>query len=73
MGQITITLEGSFPKKHGNTHQESALEGGHAAAIARSIEFLIKMMPDAISLDHELHSKGDGPPNADFGRSRSSI
>lgn len=65
MGQITIKTEGSFGRSE---HQESALEGGHAAAIGRAILYLTRLLPEAIEDDHKLHAKGQVPPNAPFGR-----
>lgn len=67
MGQITVNLTGSFPTKLGCNHMETALEGGHAAAIGRTIAYLTSLLPDSIAKDHELHDIGDRPPNADFG------
>ena len=66
MGMIVISTKGSFPKCQQRT--ESALEGGHAAAIGRAVKYLTAMLPDAIALDHKLHDSGDRPPDADFGK-----
>ena len=68
MGQITVQTEGSFPNT--TTHLESATEGGHAAAIGRTIAYLTEMLPDAIALDHKLQEEGQKPPNSEFGRRR---
>ena len=51
-------------------HRETATKGGHAAAIGRTIEYLTTLLPDAIAKDHELHDKGENPPEANFGRSK---
>lgn len=65
MGVVNITLQGSFGR---SAHSTSALEGGHAAAIGRAIEFLAQQLPRAIELDHKLHTDGERPPRADFGK-----
>ena len=59
MGVITVITKGSFPKRA--QHNETALEGGHAAAIGRTIEYLTEMLPRAIELDHRLHDGGECP------------
>jgi hypothetical protein len=64
VGQITIKLEGSFGSEE---IQYTATEGGHAYAIVRAIHWLIARSPKAIVLDHQLHDKGDRPPESDFG------
>lgn len=66
MGQIVVTTLGSFPSPQ--THRDTALEGGHAAAIGRTIQYLTALLPDAIALDHALHEEEKKPPDADFGR-----
>ena len=66
MGQIVVTTLGSFP--NAQTHRDTATEGGHAAAIGRTIQYLTALLPDAIAKDHELHDEGTMPPDADFGR-----
>jgi len=59
MGMISITTQGSFPKR---AEMFSAMEYGHAAAVAEAIEFLSKeVLPKAIVLDHKLHSQNDFP------------
>lgn len=68
MGQVTVVLEGSFGKFQRNV--ESAEEGGHAAAIGRSVQFLTEQLPEAIRLDHKLHRDGQRPPRADFGETK---
>ena len=65
MGSITVQTAGSFPRQ--TIIQETALQGGHAAAIGRIIRHLTEMLPEAIALDHKLHDEGDRPPSADFG------
>ncbi len=66
MGQIVVTTLGSFPTPE--EHRETATKGGHAAAIGRTMEYLTTLLPDAIAKDHELHDKGETPPEAEFGR-----
>ena len=66
MGQIVVTTLGSFP--NAQTHRDTATEGGHAAAIGRTIQYLTALLPDAIALDHSLQEGGTIPPDADFGR-----
>lgn len=67
MGQVTITLEGSFGAEQ---IQYTATEGGHAYALIRAIHWLIARSPKAIQLDHQLHDSGDRPPGSDFGRAK---
>jgi hypothetical protein len=60
MGQISITINGSFGRIETRTFGAST--HGHANAIAEAISFLsTDVLPDAIALDHELHSGGDAP------------
>ena len=66
MGMVNVQIRGSFGNKPDG--QFSAMEGGHALALSRAINFLIAHMPDAIALDHELARAGDKPPHSDFGR-----
>lgn len=66
MGMVTIQIRGSFGNKPDTTF--SAMEGGHAYALARAIAYLTAEMDRAIQLDHELHDAGQRPPNADFGK-----
>lgn len=65
MGMIEIQTKGSFPTE---SFSVSALDGGHANAIQRAIEWLNDRLPAAIQSDHKLHEAGDFPPNAPFGR-----
>lgn len=59
MGQIHIDAEGSFPL-HARTF--SAVEHGHAHAVAQAIAFLAKvMLPEAIEMDHDLHGRSVYP------------
>lgn len=68
MGQITIQMNGSFGIK---SKTFTALEGGHANAIAHAIRYLSgDILPAVIELDHKLHDDGSRPPDADFGRGR---
>ena len=65
MGLINIVMRGSFPIK---TVTFSAMEYGHAAAVADAIKWLSgEALPAAIKQDHELHSEGD-KPNKSFGK-----
>lgn len=59
MGQLVITLQGSF----GNaTAKFSAQDVGHAAAISEAIEYLARVeMPKAIANDHRCHRDGIEP------------
>lgn len=71
MGQLTIQFAGSFRTKNGQKmFNTTALEGGHAAAIGRAIQFLSDQLPEAIAQDHALHDEGQRPPAADFGKSK---
>ena len=65
MGKLVINTRGSFPNN--KIHEESAMLGGHAAAIGRGIEYLASLLPAAIELDHQLHEDGQTPPEAPFG------
>lgn len=66
MGQLVINLTGSFGTRRATF---SAMEGGHAGAVGRAIEYLSgDALPAAIVKDHKLHDEGDRPPNADFGK-----
>ncbi len=59
MGAIKVELSGSFGRE-GATF--SAMQHGHADAVARAIEWLsTNALPAAIRLDHELHEQGDKP------------
>lgn len=59
MGLIRIETAGSF----GNSRNEfSAIDNGHADAVAQAIEFLSKeVLPNAIAKDHRLHTEGQSP------------
>jgi len=60
MGEIIITVQGSFKP----THQKrfTALHGGHAQAVAEAISFLSgDFLSDAIQLDHKLQGEGASP------------
>ena len=60
MGQITINIAGSFNPGYKKTI--SALETGHADAVAQAIEFLAcVVLPRAIEQDHELQAQGHKP------------
>lgn len=59
MGQIRIDIGGSFGERQ---ETFSALDHGHADAVAQAIEFLASVvLPWATRLDHRLHDEGDGP------------
>ena len=60
MGQITITLEGSFGARRTSTF--TAMKVGHAQAVADAINYLAATeMPCAILNDHECHRDGIEP------------
>lgn len=68
MGIITITTAGSFTRE---TREFSAMDGGHADAVSRAIEYLSAVvLPEAIRNDHKLHDENERPPNKDFGYGR---
>lgn len=67
MGQLTIKMSGSFGVKQKTF---SAMEGGHANAIANAIRYLSQELPGTIEQDHKLHDDGQRPPDADFGRGK---
>lgn len=59
MGMIKIEMVGSFPYR---TKTFSAMQHGHADAIAKAITWLSKeALPRAIRQDHELHEHGEKP------------
>jgi hypothetical protein len=65
MGQITIQLHGSFGALRSKTF--SAMDKGHAAAIAEAIGYLAEVeMPKAIKNDHECH-RDNIEPRMGFG------
>lgn len=59
MGMLTINLQGSF----GNASAKfSAMDKGHAAAVAEAIDYLAKVeLPKAIANDHRCHAEGIEP------------
>lgn len=60
MGIITVTVQGSFMERP--TKRFSAMHGGHAQAVAETIEWLANdLLPKAIQQDHMLHSQGAKP------------
>lgn len=64
MGEINIKLGGSFGMKNA---QFSAMQNGHAAAVAKAIQYLSEeVMPAAIRSDHDLHEDG-AKPEGQFG------
>lgn len=65
MGMITIESAGSFPR---NRRTFSAMQHGHARAVADAIRYLAEeVLPAAIRQDHDLHAEGAMPERA-FGR-----
>ena len=68
MGMVKVQIRGSFGNKPDAEY--SAMEGGHAFALARAIQYLADQLPFAIRLDHELARAGDKPPASDFGHFR---
>ncbi len=61
MGMISISVQGSFGSSN-CTKQFTAMTHGHASAVADAIAFLSgSLLPNAISLDHEIANDGDGP------------
>lgn len=66
MGMVAIQIRGSFGNKPNVTF--SAMEGGHALALTRAIEYLTSQLPAAIQADHRLHDGGDRPPKSDYGK-----
>ncbi|KKL56885.1 hypothetical protein LCGC14_2240970 [marine sediment metagenome] len=68
MGILRIDMNGSFGT---SSKTFSAMDGGHADAVARAIEYLSSMvLPIAIQTDHSLHDNGEMPPNAAFGQGK---
>ena len=62
MGMIQIEVIGSFAPHQ--RRQFSAMQGGHAQAVAEAIEFLSKeVLPKAIVQDHNLQAEGELPEN----------
>lgn len=66
MGIVRIEIAGSFGSPHSATF--TALKGGHAFALQQAIQMLVRELPRAIQLDHELHAQGQKPPESDFGK-----
>jgi hypothetical protein len=67
MGMIEISVRGSFGPDC-TTRTFSALEHGHAHAVAKAIEWLSgELLPNAVSRDHQLANEGKGPIHG-FGR-----
>lgn len=65
MGYVNVQVGGSFVGHFGMTsvtERFSALENGHADAVARAIEYLSAVvLPRSIALDHELQTQGAAP------------
>ena len=65
MGVINISASGSFPSSN---KRFSAIEHGHARAVADAIKYLSnEMLPAAIRQDHDLQAQGDRP-SKNFGK-----
>jgi hypothetical protein len=61
VGQIVISVQGSFGRENG-TKTFVAMNHGHADAVAQAIEYLSKeLLPFATALDHKLHEAKVGP------------
>jgi hypothetical protein len=59
MGMIKIETVGSFPNQ---TKTFSAMQHGHADAVAKAITWLSdEMLPRAIRQDHNLHDQNERP------------
>ena len=59
MGMILVRTGGSFPTRE---QKFSALEHGHARAVADAIKHLSdEVLPAAIREDHNLHEEGSYP------------
>lgn len=64
MGMIRIEMRGSFGVR---SKEFSAMEHGHADAVAQAIEWLSgDVLPLAIRTDHQLHER-DEKPSGPFG------
>lgn len=62
MGEININLHGSFGTER---RHFSAMGNGHAAAVAKAIQYLSEVvLPAAIRNDHDLHEAGCKPEGA---------
>ena len=67
MGVLKIETTGSFPVRE---RSFSAIENGHAHAVAEAIEWLSsEVLPVAIEQDHRLHEQG-AKPSQGFDRPR---
>jgi hypothetical protein len=61
MGMIEVKVQGSFGRSN-TIRQFYAMEHGHAHAVANAIDFLAgSLLPEAISLDHELANDSQCP------------
>lgn len=68
MGMIRIQIVGSFDPHVDQSF--SAMEHGHAAAVAEAIAFLAKVaLPQAIAQDHALQAQGHAPSDG-FGKAQ---
>lgn len=60
MGVINLSLSGSFGERRMKTF--SAMDKGHASAVAEAIQYLAEVeMPKAIENDHRCHKEGLEP------------
>jgi hypothetical protein len=67
MGQITITLEGSFGARR--TTVFSAQEEGHACCVAKAIAYLATAeMPEAVANDHRAARDDEEPARGFAGK-----
>jgi hypothetical protein len=65
MGMVSIKTSGSFRQR---SQVFSAMEHGHARAIADAIKYLSEeVLPEAIRQDHDLHENGKAPEK-NFGK-----
>ena len=68
MGMIRVELGGSFSKYSPGSVAFSAMQHGHARAVADVIRWLSEdILPKAIKHDHQLHSEGVSPDEG-FGK-----
>lgn len=70
MGMIEISVRGSFPtpSRGYESRAFSAMEHGHAQAVAEAIRWLVvELLPRSIKRDHELQVEGKAPSDGSFG------
>lgn len=61
MGEVTVSVSGSFGEGLSGVAAFSAMPHGHAAAVTEAIALLVGLLPGASALDHRLHSEGMTP------------